>query len=349
MAEDGKRSEEPLTRALRKRKHRSKSKSATDHDDYDAESAGPAGPAGPKGPLEEPERPGLDEISLLQNFCKWKATWKDFTEQCSSEASDIKARMKQLRDDLLLEMRHKRLSIVRIRSAADKPDDMPPFVRVVKSQSLRVINIDTIKEAIDSITIDMIRDKLSEGVPFATAAIQCIIDQVKSIVSTVKLSVQLSVSTERGTNPLDVPEADKKIESMAVNLFRTSKELKELAESKKRELEEIEDHLADLEPRIADVLHKQNWKTKRIRLETGVKEPREFILRERETVSKSSWKFKELQKILPELFADSLRSYDHWDGSFTDALKSMFETLWTERPPKTKKAVCLDRCAERWD
>ena len=175
-----------------------------------------------------------------------------------------------------------------------------------------------------------------------------ILNKLKNTCSTQRLTVQLTSTAERGTNVLEVPKAPADDEALAIALHENTKELRELAETKKKELEEIEAHLEDLEPRMEDLLERQSWKTKRIRLETGVKEPREYILRERETRSRGSWKFKDIKVILPDVLESKLSKYDHFNKKFVEDLKYTLESLWDTREAKTKKSVCLDRCAERW-
>jgi hypothetical protein len=291
----------------------------------------------------------MDDVTILKEFCKWKATWKDFREQTTSECSDIRARLKQLRDDLMKAMTDDKLSIVRIAAASARTDDMPNYLRVAKTNSTRVIDIDTIKEIIDNIKIDDIRTKLSEGKSFADAVVDCLIDGIKYECTVQRRSIQLSASVERGTSALEVPVANAHIERLAIRLHETTKELRGMADAKKKELEEIESHLDELEPKIGSVLESKNWKTKRIRLETGMREPREFILRERESCTKSAWKIKDIQSMLPDLLSTSLAKYDHWNAKFVEDLKVKLELIWESREPKKKKTVCLDRCVERWD
>ena len=126
--EDGVVSDESLLRATRSKKSKSKSKAeqSSEHDDI-----------GEDAPI-------FDELSIMKDFCKWKATWKDFKEQVTSETADLRDRNRQLRDDLFAAMRKNRLSITFLAEAAVRTDDLPRYVRINKTTSTRVINIDTI-------------------------------------------------------------------------------------------------------------------------------------------------------------------------------------------------------------
>lgn len=337
--EDGVVSDESLLRATRRSTRssaKSKSRSKPTDDDIDDTDA-------------TADEPLVDEFAIMKDFCKWKATWKDFTEQVTSETADLRARNRQLRDDLFAAMRSARLSITYLPEAAVRTDDLPRFVRINKTTSTRVVNIETVKEIIDEITVDEIREQLSDGKTFANAVLECILNKLKNTCTNQRLTVQLTSTAERGTNVLEVPKAPREVEALAIALHESTRELRELAETKKKELEEIESHLEDLEPRMEDLLERQSWKAKRIRLETGVKEPREYILRKRETISKGSWKLKDLKIMLPEVLEKRLSKYDHFNKKFVEDLKSTLESLWDTREPKTKKTVCLDRCAERWN
>lgn len=345
--EDGVVSDESLLRATRRstRSAKSKSKSKSKPTDDDIDDATPDADAA----TTTAEESLVDEFSIMKDFCKWKATWKDFTEQITSETADLRARNRQLRDDLFAAMRSARLSITYLPEAAVRTDDLPRFVRINKTTSTRVVNIETVKEIIDEISVDEIREQLSEGKTFSNAVLECILNKLKNTCTNQRLTVQLTSTAERGTNVLEVPKAPREIEALAIALHESTRELRELAETKKKELEEIESHLEDLEPRMEDLLDRQSWKTKRIRLETGVKEPREYILRKRETISKGSWKLKDLKILLPEILEKRLSKYDHFNKKFVEDLKSTLESFWDTREPKTKKSVCLDRCAERWN
>ena len=270
---------------------------------------------------QKPVAPTKIEKQALSSYCSLALKIKQEEEATKKLTKDVKPALKEIRKDLLEDLRHEQHQVYQISQAArQRADakglpDIPTYIRLMRNNKDLTITPEIVSDVLKGISdSDIMESKEDEG----QALIDAIITGVRREIRSFNEQAKLINSVPRGIKPTDIPIANKELSDKAIELHEKSCFVLNAERNKRERIAHFKEDLSLKEPSIQQYFNRGGISSQRIVLENV---PYNLCSREREKKTKIT--FKLLQ------------------SSLEDGLKECILKKRARPPTKQEIAACI--------
>jgi len=225
-------------------------------------------------------KPDTRELEAIKQFCSSEVKHRKSCEPLNEGLKTLRASHKQIREqlfkcivDLAPEQRCLALSKEDQKRLEAKCTEasipcLPPFVRIVRAKKDLTINADVLEEAIESITIEDIKETLVElkSKVIQDALREVVLKNIRRVIQTYTESLKLVTALPKGLNAYNVAEASTQVANLMFDLWRLDCDIKAKAELKKMD-EHTKSQMSDWKTRIETFFVRTGLTAQRIVIE----------------------------------------------------------------------------------
>lgn len=173
--------------------------------------------------------PSEAEKNVISTFCTLSIKCKKLESEAREKLKDVKPLVKQLRNDVLTNLKHEKFDVVQLppklrkeataRAAALGHSPIPAYIRITKNAKDLTITSEIIEEAFEELTEEDILESEGEG---TEALVSAVLASVRRLVRSFNEQAKLTDSLPRGVKAADVEISSNELAAEAIRLHEQS-------------------------------------------------------------------------------------------------------------------------------
>lgn len=287
-------------------------------------------------------RPGADELEAIRQFCALEVHRKKTAEQVSADLKTLRDELKTIKASLSESSMKGLLCICVSKADAKRLEDlaakngvpsMPPFLRKLQTNKDQNITPDIIKEAIETITEESLREAAEKSNSGGTSIVlrEAILKNIRLLIRGHTESLRLVPNIQRGTTTYDIPEASTPVADQMFRMWTLDHLIRQSLASKKPDPEMVKQQ-AVLKQRVEAFFVRTALSAQRL-----VVEGKQYRLVRRISVRKPKVGIGRLEKILDDVLKDFAESNRFRPAELARALQIQVSSV----APESKSTVSL--------
>lgn len=281
-------------------------------------------------------KPEQEEKKAIKFFCNEEVRRKLEADKLNDSLVELRAAQKSLKSKLaqiktcVMISKEDNAKYEKMCSSLGIPQ-MPPYLRVLRTNKDGTITPEVIQEAIDSLTPQDIAEKKDSGNEKEVIR-DAILQAIRRVIRTFSETNKLMTSIPRGMTTYDIETAKPEVSELMFQYWKTDHEIKGLLSSKKID-PELNKQQNDLKDKIESYFIRAGITAQRIVVDT-----KPYRLVRRISVRKTKVGIGQIQKMLEEILEGiSVESFK------PNEVTRQLQILLTSMPPETK--TCIKLCA----
>lgn len=217
------------------------------------------------------------ERQAMRQFCLQSLRLKQQQEAFKQERKDLSTQVKDNRAKLQEWMRSQGCKcFVMPRQVFKEAEQelsggglpsVPPYLRMQRNTSDSAITPAVAESAIMDLDDQSVLERIDDGALPFDALVKAIVDAARNSVRSVKESIALSESIEKGMKPLEVEEVPSDIAQLMIDMHKAQQKSKATSSVQREASADVSSALKKLQPTVASVLDKTGRSSQQVTLD----------------------------------------------------------------------------------